>query len=209
MASDPLVTPGFSDRNSVVIKYCDSSSANASVTMVNNTRIHYQGAAMYVFTPGFLSLQIHSFITNALLDCKNTLALHVYPSIANALFFRCKYTPAIFFHLKYTNATTAPHAVPLSPNFTPHFNPLRILSAAFRDLRRFGIGDATDVVVAGCSAGALAVLLNIDRIARLLPASARIRGLSDAGYFIDAVDQSGVEFRRVYTHTHTHARRRG
>ena len=53
---------------------------------------------------------------------------------------------------------------------------------------------ATDVVIAGCSAGGLAVLLNIDRIRLLLPASARVRGLSDAGFFIDAVDRNGEEF---------------
>jgi hypothetical protein len=58
MASDPLISPGFSDWNSVVIKYCDGSSftsANSSITTVNNTRIHYNGATMYVSSLGFLS----------------------------------------------------------------------------------------------------------------------------------------------------------
>ncbi len=70
---------------------------------------------------------------------------------------------------------------------------LCILSSAILDLARFGINEASDVVVAGCSAGGLAVLLNIDRIRPLLPATARVRGLADAGYFIDAVDRNGDE----------------
>ncbi len=42
------------------------------------------------------------------------------------------------------------------------------------------------------------MLLNIDRIRRLLPAAARVRGLSDAGYFINAVDRNGDEFLCVF-----------
>jgi hypothetical protein len=61
------------------------------------------------------------------------------------------------------------------------------------DLYRFGIDHASDVVIAGCSAGGLAVLLNIDRVRRLLPASARVRALSDAGFFIDAIDRHKTE----------------
>ena len=78
------------------------------------------------------------------------------------------------------------------------FDTVFILSSAILDLRRFGMNHATDVVIAGCSAGGLAVLLNIDRIRLLLPASARVRGLSDAGFFIDAVDRNGEEFLCVW-----------
>lgn len=116
MASDASISPGFSDWNSVFVRYCDGSSFtgdNATALKVNGTRIHYRGAA--------------------------------------------------------------------------------ILSSVFSDLSRFGINNATDVVVAGCSAGGLAVLLNIDRVKRLLPASARIRAMSDAGFFIDANALHGAE----------------
>lgn len=54
MASDELSSPGFSDWNSVFIKYCDASSftgANSSVILVNTTRIYYQGAFMYALRP--------------------------------------------------------------------------------------------------------------------------------------------------------------
>jgi hypothetical protein len=49
MASDSLISPGFADWNSVVVKYCDGSSFtsnNASVTTVNGTRLFHQGATM-------------------------------------------------------------------------------------------------------------------------------------------------------------------
>jgi hypothetical protein len=45
------------------------------------------------------------------------------------------------------------------------------------------------VVVGGCSAGGLATLLNIDAVRAMLPPSARVRGLADAGYFLDSPDK--------------------
>lgn len=134
MASDPRTSPGFSDWNSVFIKYCDGGSftgANSSITIVNGTQIFYRGSSM----------------------CVNA----------------CHFCPH---HRHHTS---------------------RILSSAIRDLSRYGIDEASDVVLAGCSAGALAVLLNIDTITRLLPASARVKGLSDAGYFIEATHKFGAE----------------
>ena len=51
MSTDALLSPGFSDWNSVFVKYCDGSSftgANATAAIVNGTRIYYRGATMYV-----------------------------------------------------------------------------------------------------------------------------------------------------------------
>jgi hypothetical protein len=64
-----------------------------------------------------------------------------------------------------------------------------IRDAVFQDLRKFGLGGATDVVVGGCSAGGLAVILNLDAIRGMLPSSARVRGLADAGFFLDSPDK--------------------
>ena len=136
MASDAVMSPGFSDWNSVFVKYCDGSSFtghSATAINVNGSLIHYSGAIMCV--------------------------MHVW----------------------------------LTPAFCTIVHSLCILSSVVLDLARFGINLATDVVVAGCSAGGLAVLLNIDRIRQLLPASARVRGLSDAGFFIHAVNRHGAE----------------
>lgn len=139
MSSDSFISPGFSDWNSVFIKYCDGSSftsARATATAFNSTTLHHNGALMYRPSPP-------------------------HPSVCS----------------KQPSRAAA-----------------RRLSAAVRDIYRFGLAHATDVVVAGCSAGGLAVLLNIDRIRSLLPADARVRGLSDAGYFIETSHRLGSGF---------------
>lgn len=68
MASDALISPGFSDWNSVFVKYCDGSSFtgdNSTASIVNGTRIHYRGAAMY--TPlHFVSSSLHTIFHSVL-----------------------------------------------------------------------------------------------------------------------------------------------
>jgi poly(3-hydroxybutyrate) depolymerase len=48
-------------------------------------------------------------------------------------------------------------------------------------LRR-GLDKAERVVIAGCSAGAIAVMHHIDRLAALFPAHTTVVGLPDSGY---------------------------
>ena len=64
-----------------------------------------------------------------------------------------------------------------------------------------GLAAATDVVVGGCSAGGLTVYLNLDAVAAqitaLSPAApARVRGLADAGFFLDVPDWKGKHVPR-------------
>lgn len=42
--------------------------------------------------------------------------------------------------------------------------------------------NATDVVVAGCSAGGVQTLVNLDHLASYLPRGTRVLGLPDSGY---------------------------
>ena len=61
-----------------------------------------------------------------------------------------------------------------------------------------GLAAATDVIVGGCSAGGLTVYLNLDAIAgqiHALSPGARVRGLADAGFFLDAPDWQGQPLR--------------
>ena len=61
-----------------------------------------------------------------------------------------------------------------------------------------GLSSATDVTIGGCSAGGLTVYLNIDYLAdavRAVAPGARVRGLADAGWFLDHADKSGQPFR--------------
>jgi hypothetical protein len=64
------------------------------------------------------------------------------------------------------------------------FRGLRVLRAQQEYLRAAGLGSATDLVVAGCSAGGLSVYLHVDKWAAAFPA-ARVTGLADSGFFLN------------------------
>jgi hypothetical protein len=57
-----------------------------------------------------------------------------------------------------------------------------------------GLGSATEVILSGGSAGGLAVYLQLDHVASLLPSSTRLTGFPDAGYFADLPNTKG-EFK--------------
>ncbi|KAH9492313.1 Palmitoleoyl-protein carboxylesterase notum1 [Bulinus truncatus] len=64
----------------------------------------------------------------------------------------------------------------------------RILDEVFDELLKKGLKQAKTVIVAGTSAGGTGVLINIDRIADIIHASdpsIDVRGLVDAGWFLD------------------------
>lgn len=60
-----------------------------------------------------------------------------------------------------------------------------ITEAVISDLAGLGLGGATDVVVSGCSAGAIRVFAHLDALRGLLPAGARVTGLPDSGFYLD------------------------
>jgi len=57
-----------------------------------------------------------------------------------------------------------------------------------------GLARASQVVLAGFSSGAAAVYLQLDHVGAMLPASARLRGLADAGYMQNMLGQLGSNF---------------
>ena len=64
------------------------------------------------------------------------------------------------------------------------FRGLRNLDAALEYLAGEGLGDATEVVVTGGSAGGLSTFLHADRVAAAAP-KAKVRALPVVGYFLD------------------------
>lgn len=70
-----------------------------------------------------------------------------------------------------------------------------IRDALFDDLLTKGLDKATDVVLGGCSAGGLAVWLHADYARSRLPATTKLIGLSDAGFFLDLTDFQGHPYR--------------
>ncbi|XP_052192115.1 pectin acetylesterase 12-like [Diospyros lotus] len=67
----------------------------------------------------------------------------------------------------------------------------RIWSAAMEDLMSKGMRYANQALLSGCSAGGLASILHCDQFRNLFPRSTKVKCLSDAGLFLDAMDVSG------------------
>ncbi|MED6185998.1 Pectin acetylesterase 12 [Stylosanthes scabra] len=71
------------------------------------------------------------------------------------------------------------------------FRGQKIWLAAIEELMFQGMQTADQTLLSGCSAGGLASLIHCDEFRSLFPASTKVKCLSDAGFFLDAVDVSG------------------
>ncbi|XP_077240746.1 pectin acetylesterase 12-like [Tasmannia lanceolata] len=71
------------------------------------------------------------------------------------------------------------------------FRGQRIWSAGMEDLMSKGMRYANQALLSGCSAGGLASILHCDEFRELFPMSTKVKCLSDAGLFLDALDVSG------------------
>ncbi|KAJ8773921.1 hypothetical protein K2173_009352 [Erythroxylum novogranatense] len=82
----------------------------------------------------------------------------------------------------------------VDPKTNLYFRGERIWQAVIDDLLAKGMNRAQNAILSGCSAGALAAILHCDKFASLLPANARVKCVSDAGYFIHGTDISGGSY---------------
>ncbi|GAV87416.1 PAE domain-containing protein, partial [Cephalotus follicularis] len=71
------------------------------------------------------------------------------------------------------------------------FRGQRIWLAATEDLMAKGMRYANQALLSGCSAGGLASIFHCDEFREMFPRTTRVKCLSDAGLFLDAVDVSG------------------
>ncbi|GKV44243.1 hypothetical protein SLEP1_g51441 [Rubroshorea leprosula] len=79
------------------------------------------------------------------------------------------------------------------------FRGQRIWLAAMEDLMSKGMHKANQALLSGCSAGGLASILHCDEFRNLFPGTTKVKCLSDAGLFLDAVDVSGSHtLRNIY-----------
>uniref|UniRef100_A0A453CU98 Pectin acetylesterase n=3 Tax=Aegilops tauschii subsp. strangulata TaxID=200361 RepID=A0A453CU98_AEGTS len=78
-----------------------------------------------------------------------------------------------------------------------HFRGARVWDAIIEDLLNKGMSKAKSAILSGCSAGGLAAVLHCDKFKDLLPPSAFVKCVSDAGYFIDGTDITGNKFVRT------------
>lgn len=77
-----------------------------------------------------------------------------------------------------------------------YFRGQRIWRAAMADLMVEGMKNAQQALLSGCSAGGLASIIHCDDFRDLMPRSSKVKCLSDAGFFLDVKDVSGVHYLR-------------
>ena len=85
-----------------------------------------------------------------------------------------------------------------------YFQGRKILKLLIEDLHKKSLQNATDVILSGTSAGGLAVVLQGDYIRHFLPKNAHVRGLCDAGIFLDRSSSLGLflarqQFKALYS----------
>ncbi|XWS64391.1 hypothetical protein CRYUN_Cryun05aG0000800 [Craigia yunnanensis] len=71
------------------------------------------------------------------------------------------------------------------------FRGQRIWLAAMEDLMSKGMRNTKQALLSGCSAGGLASILHCDEFRNMFPRTTKVKCLSDAGLFLDAIDVSG------------------
>ncbi|KAH1190291.1 Pectin acetylesterase 10 [Glycine max] len=70
------------------------------------------------------------------------------------------------------------------------FRGQRIWLAAMEDLKSKGMRFAKQALLSGCSAGGLATIIHCDEFRGFFPETTKVKCLSDAGLFLDAIDVS-------------------
>lgn len=79
-----------------------------------------------------------------------------------------------------------------------HYRGARIWLAVMEDLLAKGMRNAENALLSGCSAGGLTSILHCDSFQALLPMGAKVKCLSDAGYFINVRDISESEHMKAF-----------
>jgi hypothetical protein len=79
---------------------------------------------------------------------------------------------------------------------TLYFRGHRIFRALYNNLLTNGLSNATNLIVTGCSAGGLSTYLHLDEVRQIVPASINVRGLPDAGFFMDLPTFQGTPLIR-------------
>ncbi|KAL2348777.1 hypothetical protein Fmac_002777 [Flemingia macrophylla] len=86
----------------------------------------------------------------------------------------------------------------VNPETKLYYRGARIFAAVMEDLLAKGMKNAQNAIISGCSAGGLTSVLHCDRFRAVLPTGARVKCLSDAGYFINAKDVMGEQHIEQY-----------
>ncbi|KAL0407934.1 UNVERIFIED_CONTAM: Pectin acetylesterase 8 [Sesamum radiatum] len=80
----------------------------------------------------------------------------------------------------------------VDPATNLYYRGARVFVAVIEDLLAKGMKNAENAILSGCSAGGLTSILHCDNFKALLPVGTKVKCFSDAGFFINAKDVSGV-----------------
>ncbi|KAL2901061.1 Pectin acetylesterase 8 [Bienertia sinuspersici] len=80
----------------------------------------------------------------------------------------------------------------VDPKTKVYYRGARLWRAIMDELLAKGMKNAEKALFAGCSAGGLGAILQCDNFRALLPSSAKVKCMSDAGFFINTKDVSGA-----------------
>ncbi|KAL0447636.1 UNVERIFIED_CONTAM: Pectin acetylesterase 8 [Sesamum latifolium] len=80
----------------------------------------------------------------------------------------------------------------VDPATNLYYRGARVFVAVIEDLLAKGMKNAENAILSGCSAGGLTSILHCDYFKALLPMATKVKCFSDAGFFINAKDVSGV-----------------
>jgi len=78
-------------------------------------------------------------------------------------------------------------------NSTLYFRGQSIVEGVFDDLARFGLYNATEIIITGCSAGGISVYLHIDWIRQRIPSHIKVSAAPDSGFFMDIPNYKGFK----------------
>eukprot|EP00253_Pinus_taeda_P031389 PITA_31389 len=79
-----------------------------------------------------------------------------------------------------------------------HLRGQRIWQAVIENLLENGMEKAQQALLTGCSAGGLATFIHCDQFRDLLPRSAQVKCMADAGFFLDSADVAGLKVFRSF-----------
>ncbi len=78
------------------------------------------------------------------------------------------------------------------------FRGQRIFEAGMEELMEKGMKNADQALLSGCSAGGLASIIHCDEFRNLFPSTVKVKCMSDAGFFLDAIDAAGGHTLRYF-----------
>lgn len=139
--------------------------------------------ARYQAQPGLMSSQgaVEGAVFSTALDGIKSTDAAVNPDFRDATLVQIAYCSSD----GWTGDRAGNAALPTSDGGHWHFRGRAIVQAVLAEIASRGLGEATEVLLLGSSAGGVGVFNNADDVRATLPAGVRFAALADAGFLLD------------------------